>query len=143
MVWKNILNFSTEQPSCKLLLSILVLQPNATRHTLIDFFIALSWNSLLIYIRNLKKSGSNEVVKENSSDKNSARPSEIITEGKQKQVSTLSMISTAGESGPLPLRQSPTPDDNNHNQSAEASVTFTTSTEILLTPCNFKETLIF
>ena len=140
MVWKNILNFSTEQPSCMFCYR----QFNKTSlKTFFLFISALSWNSLLIYIRNLKKSGSNEVVKENSSDKNSARPSEIITEGKQKQVSTLSMISTAGESGPLPLRQSPTPDDNNHNQSAEASVTFTTSTEILLTPCNFKETLIF
>merc|ERR1711971_429378 len=65
VVWRNILNFSTEQPS------------------------SLSWNSLLIYIRNLKKSGSNEVVKENSSDKNSARPFEVITKG---------------ESGPLQLR---------------------------------------
>ena len=38
VVWKNILNFSTEQPSCKLLLSILVLQQNTTRHTPRDFF---------------------------------------------------------------------------------------------------------
>lgn len=67
------------------------------------------------------------------------RASEIITEGKQKQVSHYWMIFTAGESGPLPLPQ--TTDD--HNQSAEASVTFTASTEILLTPHSFKETLIF
>ena len=101
------------------------------------FISALSWNSLLIYIRNLKKSGSNEVVKENSSNKNSLRASD----GKQKNKCQPYLISTAGESGPLPLHQ--TPDDNNHNQSAEASVTITTSTEILLTPCSFKETLIF
>ena len=80
VVWRNILNFSTEQPSCTF--CYCHFNKTSQRHYL--FISALSWNSLLIYIRNLKKSSSNEVVKENSSDKNSLRASEIITDGKQK-----------------------------------------------------------
>ena len=77
VVWKNILNFSTEQPSCMFCYR----QFNKTSlKTFFLFISALSWNSLLIYIRNLKKSVSNEVVKENSSNKNSLRASD----GKQK-----------------------------------------------------------
>ena len=67
VVWRNILNFSTDhqsqQPSKKN--NFLISEPDSK----VSNFSVLSWTTLLYYIRNLKKSGSNEAVKQLPNDK--------------------------------------------------------------------------
>ena len=93
VVWRNILNFSTDHQSQ---------QPSkisyflSTEHySKLSNISVLSWTTLLYYIRNLKKSGSNEAVKQLPNDKYSVSINETendVSLGKWRLPQTLNPI---------------------------------------------------